>query len=100
MAAMGTSGDWDGPLDLTRPGGTMAATGTSGERDGPAVGGYKVRPVSNAHRSAVLQKTLSSGKGVRITKGQAKAIVSGNSPTASRYVRNAKTTLGGSRKGK
>lgn len=39
--------------------------------------GYSVRKVSNSQRSAVLRQALNSGKRVRITSGQGKAILSG-----------------------
>ena len=73
----------------------MAAVATSGS--------YRMRRVSNDQRSAVLQQALSAGKGVRITKGQGKAIVGGKSyrsAVTGRYVkssmtpRHSKKTLG------
>lgn len=71
-------------------------------------GSFRVRRVSNDHRSAVLHKALSAGKGVRITKGQGNAIVGGKSyrsAVTGRYVesstsaRHPKTTVGESRRG-
>lgn len=57
-------------------------------------GSYRVRRVSNHQRSAVLKKALSSGKGVRITKGQGKAIVGGSyrSAISGGYVKSSPET--------